>query len=121
MTLRFKIFTLGLIVALAATTQCFARCDVSAFLSMPAPMADHCHSHGQQHRSSQPCAHQHEQLANPEQGIDMAIAYVLPAAFAAVSASLLSFTPGACVCAAKAVPAFPPGGKRYVSFSSLRI
>lgn len=122
MTLRFKVFTLGLILALAATTQCFARCDASAFLATPAPpMSDHCGSHQQHHHSSQPCAHQHEQLFSPEQGIDFAVSGAMHAVFVASPGMSLPINPISGVCIAQVAPVFPPRGKLYVSLSSLRI
>src|SRR6185312_9902470 len=120
MTLRLKIFTLGLVLALAATTQCFARCDVSAFLTTPAPMSDHCGSH-QNHHSNQPCAHQHEQLFSPEQGIDVVVSGVMPAVFLAGPAILLPLNSTSGFCITRIAPVFPPGGKLYLNLSSLRI
>ena len=120
MTLRLKIFTLGLVLALAATTQCFARCDVSAFLTAPAPMSDHCGSH-QNHHSNQPCAHQHEQLFSPEQGIDFSGSGAMHAAFVMGPAMFLPLNSASGFCITRIAPVFPPGGKLYLSLSSLRI
>jgi hypothetical protein len=122
MTLRLKIFTLGLILAVAATTQCFARCDVSALLAPSAPVSDHCASHRQQHHhSTQPCVHQHEQLFSPEQGVDIAVNGLMHAVFAASPAISLPVNSVSGVCIARRAPVFPPGNKLYVSLSSLRI
>lgn len=120
MTLRLKIFTLGLVLALAATTQCFARCDVSAFLTASAPMSNHCGSH-QQHHSNQPCAHQHEQLFSPEQGIDFAFSGAIHAVFVTGPAMCLPVNSALGACATKIAPVFPPGGVLYLALSSLRI
>lgn len=121
MTKHWKLYVVGLVMALIASAQCYAYCDSSIQMAGAAPMAGHCERHASHHgKANKTCVHQHDELFSPERGAGIValnpVQSVLPAA--AISLPAIHNRSHRVLWNA---PTSPPGTKLYLSGSALRI
>lgn len=119
---RLRVYVLGLVLALIATTQCYAYCDTAAYLAVSAPMSSHCPRHTQhQHSNRGKCVPPHSELASPEHGVRIPALGCLHFSGNYLSSARLPIPERELVPVPLRAPVFPPGAKIYLSVSLLRI